>query len=65
DFTSISHARQLKHVDSAPKITFGKITLADGRRTMPVSIHVHHGFADGLHVAQYLDHFQRCLDAPG
>jgi chloramphenicol O-acetyltransferase type A len=64
DFTSISHARQLKHSDSAPRITFGKITDAAGRRSMPVSIHVHHGLADGLHVAQYLNHFQRHLDAP-
>jgi len=64
DFTSLSHARQLKNGDSAPKITFGKITQAAGRRTMPVSIHVHHGLADGLHVAQYLEHFQRYLDEP-
>lgn len=64
DFTSISHARRFSHPDSAPKITFGKITEAAGHRSMPVSIHVHHGLADGLHVAQYLDHFQACLDAP-
>jgi chloramphenicol O-acetyltransferase type A len=64
DFTSISHARRFSHPDSAPKITFGKITEAAGRRSIPVSIHVHHGLADGLHVAQYLDHFQACLDAP-
>jgi len=64
DFTSISHARQYKHADSAPRITFGKINEVAGRRSMPVSIHVHHGLADGLHVADYLDHFQRCLDAP-
>ena len=64
DFTSISHARQFKHADSAPRITFGKITELAGRRSMPISIHVHHGLADGLHVAEYLDHFQRSLDAP-
>jgi chloramphenicol O-acetyltransferase type A len=65
DFTSISHARQFKHSDSAPRITFGKITDLAGRRSMPVSIHVHHGLADGLHVADYLGRFQQCLDAPG
>jgi hypothetical protein len=53
DFTSISHARDFAHEDSAPRITFGKITEADGRRTMPVSIHVHHALADGLQVAQF------------
>jgi chloramphenicol O-acetyltransferase type A len=64
DFTSISHARDFSTDDSAPRITFGKITETDGRRTMPVSIHVHHALADGLHVAQFVDHFQRLLDAP-
>ena len=64
DFTSISHARDLSHEDSAPRITFGKMTEADGRRTMPVSIHVHHGLADGLHVAHFVDHFQELLAAP-
>jgi len=64
DFTSISHARDFSHEDSAPRITFGKITETAGRRTMPVSIHVHHGLADGLHVAQFVDHFQKLLDQP-
>src|ERR1700733_5263889 len=65
DFTSISHARDLSHADSAPRITFGKITEADGRCTMPVSIHAHHALVDGLHVAQFVEKFQCCLDAPG
>jgi chloramphenicol O-acetyltransferase type A len=64
DFTSISHARDFSHEDSAPRITFGKITESAGRRTMPVSIHVHHGLADGLHVAQFVDQFQKLLDEP-
>jgi chloramphenicol O-acetyltransferase type A len=64
DFTSVSHARDFAKLDSAPLITFGKITETDGRRTMPVSIHVHHALADGLHVAQFVEHFQRCLNEP-
>jgi chloramphenicol O-acetyltransferase type A len=64
DFTSISHARDFAHEDSAPRITFGKITEAEGRRTMPVSIHVHHALADGLHVAQFVERFQHSLEAP-
>jgi chloramphenicol O-acetyltransferase type A len=64
DFTSISHARDLGTQDSAPKITFGKIIEAGGRCTMPVSIHVHHGLVDGLHVAQFVEHFERYLGAP-
>jgi chloramphenicol O-acetyltransferase type A len=64
DFTSISHARDFSHEDSAPRITFGKISEAGGRFTMPVSIHVHHALADGLHVAQFVEKFQCCLDSP-
>ena len=64
DFTSISHARDLSREDSAPRITFGKITEADGRCSMPVSIHVHHALVDGLHVAQFIERFQHSLDAP-
>lgn len=64
EFMSISHARDFAARDSAPKITFGKITEANGCRTMPVSIHVHHGLADGSHVAEFLEHFERALNAP-
>jgi chloramphenicol O-acetyltransferase type A len=64
DFTSISHARDFAARDSAPKITFGKITESDGRHTMPVSIHMHHGLADGSHVAEFVQHFERFLAAP-
>jgi chloramphenicol O-acetyltransferase type A len=64
DFTSISHARDLSREDSAPRITFGKITDAEGRSTMPVSIHVHHALIDGLHVAQFVERFQHALNAP-
>jgi chloramphenicol O-acetyltransferase type A len=64
DFTSLSHARNLSVEDSLPRITLGKITEANGRRTMPVSIHVHHALADGLHVAQFVDQLQRYLADP-
>jgi chloramphenicol O-acetyltransferase type A len=64
DFTSISHARDFSHEDTAPRITFGKITEAAGCSTMPVSIHVHHALVDGLHLAQFVEKFQQSLDAP-
>ena len=64
EFTSLSHARNVSAYDSAPKITFGKITEAEGRYRMPVSIHVHHALADGMHVAQFVAQFERYLAAP-
>jgi len=64
DFTSISHARDLSKEDSVPRITLGKITESNGRRTLPISIHVHHALADGLHVAQFVDQLQQLLANP-
>jgi chloramphenicol O-acetyltransferase type A len=62
DFTSLSHARMFAMPDSCPRISFGKITERDGKRSMPVSIHVHHGLVDGLHVGQYIDRFQELMN---
>ena len=62
DFTSLSHARMFPQADSCPRISFGKITEGNGKRSMPVSIHVHHALVDGLHVGQYIDCFQDLLN---
>lgn len=64
DFTSISHARSMAGEESAPRITFGKVSENADRCTMPISIHVHHALADGLHVAQFVEQFERCLREP-
>lgn len=58
NFTQLSHARSFSFKDSCPKISFGKMTEENGRRTMPVSIHVHHALMDGFHVGQYVELFQ-------
>ncbi|MBN2616319.1 MAG: chloramphenicol acetyltransferase [Bacteroidales bacterium] len=62
DFTSVSHARRFSFPDSCPKITFGKMVEENGRKRMAVSIHVHHGLADGYHVGLFVDRFQDLLD---
>jgi len=63
DFTSISHARMFGIEDSCPKISFGKITVHEnGRRSIPVSIHVHHALVDGSHVGQFIDSFQELMN---
>lgn len=64
DFTSISHARDLSKKDSAPRLTFGKITHTNDRCTMPISIHVHHGLVDGEHVARFVELFEQKLATP-
>ncbi len=62
DFTSLSHARSFTFPDSAPKISFGKLTDKDGIKTMAVSIHIHHGLADGYHVGQFVKQFQKLMN---
>lgn len=63
NFSSLSHARSYTFPDSCPKISFGKmITLDNGKKTMAMSVHVHHGLMDGLHVGQFVDHFQELMN---
>ncbi len=62
DFTSISHARRFTAGDSCPWISFGKMTEQEGKRSMPVSVHVHHALVDGLHVGQWIDCFQELMN---
>ena len=61
-FTALSHARSFSRPDSTPKISFGKIREVNGRRIMPVSIHVHHALVDGYHVGQYVERFQQLMN---
>jgi chloramphenicol O-acetyltransferase type A len=61
-FTSLSHARHFSLPDSCPKISFGKMTLRNGCRTMPMSVHVHHALMDGVHLAAFIDRFQLEMD---
>ncbi len=63
NFTSLSHSRNFTFPDSCPKISFGKMMIADdGKRTMPMSINVHHGLMDGFHVGQFVDCFQELMN---
>ena len=63
DFTALSHARSFTFADSCPKISFGKMSVSEnGKRTMPMSVHVHHGLMDGLHVGQFVDYFQDLMN---
>jgi len=63
NFTSLSHARSYTFPDSCPKISFGKMMVSEtGKRTMSMSVHVHHGLMDGLHVGRFVDFFQQEMD---
>jgi chloramphenicol O-acetyltransferase type A len=58
DFTSISHSRSFTWPDSCPKISFGKMTDQNGKKSIPLSVHVHHGLVDGYHVGLFLEKLQ-------
>lgn len=62
DFTSLSHARGFSYPDSCPKVSFGKMTEADGKKSMPMSIHVHHGLVDGYHIGLFIDEFEKQMN---
>jgi chloramphenicol O-acetyltransferase type A len=62
NFTSLSHARNYSYQDSCPKISFGKVRDENGRKMMPVSIHVNHALMDGYNVAQFVDAYQNLLN---
>jgi chloramphenicol O-acetyltransferase type A len=63
NFSSLSHARSSTFPDSCPKISFGKMMIdGNGKRTMSMSIHVHHGLMDGYHLGQFVDCFQELMN---
>ena len=49
--------------DSNPRFTWGKYQVNDkGRVMMPMTVLVHHGLADGLHMARFYDAFNRQMN---
>jgi chloramphenicol O-acetyltransferase type A len=62
-FTALLHPTNFNPKETVPKITFGKFSVRNNEKMLPVSIEAHHGLVDGLHIAEYLDEFQRQLDS--
>lgn len=61
-FTSLSHARNYRDNDSVPKISVGKVVRANEEWIMPVSVHVNHALADGMHVGHFAEVFEAHLN---
>ncbi|WP_162063781.1 CatA-like O-acetyltransferase [Vibrio taketomensis] len=64
DFTSMSHARDTNFPDSVPKMAYGKLTQEGDKWRMPLSLEVHHGLMDGLHVGQFIHALQLMFNQP-
>jgi chloramphenicol O-acetyltransferase type A len=62
DFSSFTHARSFTWPDSCPKISFGKMMETNGKKTMAMSIHVHHGLMDGIHLGAFLKLFEELMN---
>ncbi|ESU24295.1 chloramphenicol acetyltransferase (CAT-III) [Flavobacterium enshiense DK69] len=63
NFTSISHSRSFSYPDSCPKISFGKMIEENGKRSMAMSVHVHHALIDGYHVGLFVEELQKQMDS--
>jgi len=63
NFTSFTHARSFSWPDSCPKISFGKMMDENGKKTMSMSINVHHGLMDGYHVGEFVNLFQQVMNS--
>jgi chloramphenicol O-acetyltransferase type A len=61
-FTTILHPTNFDPKECIPKIAFGKFSIREGKKYLPVSIEAHHGLADGIHLARYVEEFQKQLD---
>ncbi|OWP79356.1 CatA-like O-acetyltransferase [Flavobacterium oreochromis] len=61
-FSGLLHPTNFYQKESVPKITFGKFTIREGKKMLPISIEAHHGLVDGFHIAKYLNEFQNQLN---
>lgn len=52
-FTSFSHARNWGTEDAIPKFAFGRFEAQGQHIWMPLSVEVHHGLMDGVHLGDF------------
>ncbi len=64
NFTSISHPLKQGTTDSIPRISWGKFMRENNRVTMPVSLQLHHGLADGYHAGLFFEKLEALLAQP-
>jgi len=53
-FTSVSHPMNMTPQDSIPRITWGRFQPKGDETVLAVDLLVHHGLADGAHMAQFM-----------
>ena len=63
-FTALQHPIHMHPVDSVPRISWGKFFAEGEALKMPLSVQVHHGLLDGVHLGRYYTQVQEYLDQP-
>ena len=61
-FTHISHTNSGKKDNAILLFDWGKYYEKNGRIMIPISVQVHHSFADGIHVGQFVNRLQEYFD---
>ena len=64
NFTSITHPVKNDWTDNIPRISWGKLTRENGKVTMPVSLQLHHGLADGYHAGLFFEKLEDLIARP-
>lgn len=60
-FTGLTQPSNFGTKESIPRIIFGRAYKQNDKMYMPVSVEANHGFVDGLHLANYLQEFEKEL----
>ena len=63
-FTGLQHPIHLEHVDSVPRIAWGRYHTVGACLEIPLSVQAHHALMDGLHVGRYFEQVQGLLEHP-
>lgn len=61
-FTSIVHPIHIHPADSIPRVAWGKFADDGAQIKLPLSVQVHHGLMDGVHVGRYFERVEELFD---
>ena len=62
NFTGLTHSRKYTLKDSCPKVSYGKLVEENGKKSMALSVTVHHGLVDGYHIGLFIEALQTELN---
>ncbi|MCP4022858.1 MAG: hypothetical protein GY729_13535, partial [Desulfobacteraceae bacterium] len=64
NYTSVTHPMKMDATACIPRISWGKFTHDGNKVTMPVSLQLHHGLADGYHAGLFFEKLDSLLERP-